>query len=275
MQSKPNDKKTVDQAVILNYIDKLVSKQHAVADAGSRFSLTAMVLSLLLLAISGGAAKAKGSMSLGGIGLKVSLAVLLTGVAVVIGVLVVAFLASLWQRQALTFEIQRLYMSTGFEDRTLYGEAITPFGGANITQLASTLFEYETFGDRFGGSRPVVWAALKTILVFAGNTIVPVSAQVGGGFKVAELLQSRGLGWTWIPFVLLALLTATTAGLAFEHTAVMGKRLLSEAQQESGNDSEGGAEKSSNKSAVVIVAAFIFVIAGAIGIFVSKVLGAL
>jgi len=39
--------------------------------------------------------------------------------------------------------------------------------------------------------------------------VTPTAAQAGAGFKVSELLQSSGrLGWIWILFVLLAVLTA-------------------------------------------------------------------
>ena len=35
--------------------------------------------------------------------------------------------------------------------------------------------------------------------------VVPWAALIGTGFKVAELLRERELGWVWVPFMLLAL----------------------------------------------------------------------
>jgi hypothetical protein len=177
---------TPDEETTLHYIDKLLAGSSSMGSRAFRLLLTQVALSFILLALSAGiVATAKGVFTFQGVGLRVSLAPFLAGGALFVGGCVVA--GDFYARRATMVHgvVRRLYKSIGYEDETLDD-------------------------PRFFGL-PFVKRSRAELLF--GNTVsllLPTAAQVAAGFKVADLLQYKGPGWTWILFVLLAFGTAWT-----------------------------------------------------------------
>lgn len=176
---------TPDKETTLHYIDKLLAGSSSMGSRAFRLLLTQVALSFILLALSAGIATAKGAFTFQGVGLRVSLAPFLAGGALFVGGCVVA--GDFYARRATMVHgvVRRLYKSIGYEDETLDD-------------------------PRFFGL-PFVKRSRAELLF--GNTVsllLPTAAQVAASFKVADLLQYKGLGWTWILFVLLAFGTAWT-----------------------------------------------------------------
>jgi len=129
-------------------------------------------------------------------------------------------------------EIQRIYGSIGFDDRTLYARIASPFRGETALVALTTIFWKEDY--HHGREQPErevallspgsLYTALKDASPFLMDwflalllyLIVPTAAQVAAGFKVSEIVQQAGFGWVWILFVLLA---AATGFLALVYTS--------------------------------------------------------
>jgi hypothetical protein len=200
-----------DPSVTLHYIDKLFARSIALSTLGKRSLLVATVLSLILLGLSGGAVSAEEKISFQGVGLKVPLAVFMTGGAVVVSVLVIVRGVSLNWVTVYRGEIMRLYEDLGFEDRTLYGSVFHAFGtpdviGTLLSLVATEDYSYDprrlTQGPRSVGRLGMLLsnALVSMLLIFT----LPAAAVVAVGVQVSELLQQRGLEWVWIFFILLA-----------------------------------------------------------------------
>jgi hypothetical protein len=199
-----------DHGVVLHYIDKLFAANNALSTTSKRSGQVATVLSLILLGLSGGALSAQEKITFQGVGLRVPLAVFLTGGAVAVSVFVVVRVGANVQTTGLRLEITRLYRALGFEDRTLYGYAIHPFGSRDALGILLTLFRAEDYSfdlRTLGRPRPpsqrmgrLIGALLVAVLIL----VLPIAAQAAVGVQASELLRQRGLGWVWIFFILLA-----------------------------------------------------------------------
>jgi hypothetical protein len=205
--------------ITLHYIDKLFEARQRLATGSQRFFVIATLLALIVLASSGGAVFTEGALSISGVGLRVPFTVFLTFGAVVVGIATVS--GELCDTEALLVdkEIQRLYRSLGFEDRTLYANIASPFRGANPLSVLASIFSREDYqyGERLEeaeeeGLYSAIKAEFLEIVVFL---ILPTAAQVAAGFKVSELGQQACLGWVWMLFALLAVGTSI---LAFFYT---------------------------------------------------------
>ena len=174
---------TPDKETTRHYIDKLVVDGNTMLSRSFRLFITQVALSFILISLSAGIASAQGAFTFQGVGLKVSLAVFLTGCALFVGGGTV--FSEFYARRAAVVRgvVRRLYKGIGFEDETLDDPN---FLGPPLGKLRRATGLY--------------WAIT--------GSLIPAAAQVAAGFKVAELLQYKGLGWTWILFVLLAFGTA-------------------------------------------------------------------
>jgi hypothetical protein len=234
----PQEDNTPDVQTTLHYIDKLFASYREVNSAQVRITVVTYTLAFVLLALSGGVAAAEGKFAVSGFGLKVPLAVLLTGGAIFIGIVVAASPTAQRQARLMQREIGRLYKSVGFNDPTLYKRIANPFrtgsildpilglsNPASVASLMDDRFDRNPFlqedeivteserSDTPRDTPPMlrgweivpVW--LATVVTYVTAVVFPVAAQSGAGFKVAELLSSSGLGWVWILFILLILVT--------------------------------------------------------------------
>jgi hypothetical protein len=116
-----------DHGVVLHYIDKLFAANNALSTTSKRSGQVATVLSLILLGLSGGAISAQEKITYQGVGLRVPLAVFLTGGAIAVTTLIVESAVIQSQRIRYRAEIVRLYRDLGFDDRTLDDRVIHPF----------------------------------------------------------------------------------------------------------------------------------------------------
>jgi len=190
MSERPRQEKPPDAAIVLNYIDKLYEAFKRLVTRLQRYEVVKAVLSLLLLALSAGAASTTGAMTFGGFGLRVPLAVLLTGVAVFVGIVFVAQAVLRITAEHLTDLIRQQYKNIGYDDKEASEDVYAPF----YSETLITAIQSSGMGN--------VWAAVS---IYISDTILPVAAIIATGLKVAELLYARGLGWVWVLFVLLAI----------------------------------------------------------------------
>jgi hypothetical protein len=211
--------------ITLHYIDKLFEARHRLASGAQRFFSIAIVLALIVLATSGGAAYTESALSVSGVGLLVPFTVFLTFGAVIVGIATVTGELCDSEAQSLDEEIQRLYKSIGFEDRTLYANIASPFRGANSLSVLASIFSRENY--QYGERREAegLYSAIKAeFLEFVIFLIIPTAAQVAAGFKVSEIVQQAGLEWVWMFFVLLAVGTSILAFFHVRHQPLVERQ---------------------------------------------------
>jgi hypothetical protein len=209
--------------ITLHYIDKMFEARQRLASGAQRFLVFATVLAFIVLATSGGAAYTEQALSVSGVGLRVPFTMFLTFGAIVVGIVTVSGSLCDAEAQSLDMEIQRLYKSIGFEDRTLYANIASPFRGANSLSVLASIFSREDY--QYGEQREAegLYSAIKAeFLLIVIVLIIPTAAQVAAGFKVSEIVQQAGLGWVWMCFVLLAVGTSTLAFLHVWHEPFFG-----------------------------------------------------
>jgi hypothetical protein len=265
MPEDPNKESTQNTAVTLHYIDKLFAARSASLAAAQRLSLSALVLSIVLLSLSGGAAVSEGALTVAGLSLKVPLTVFLTAGAVIVAIFLAASRQT-WSRDATLWqpEIRRLYKSIGFADWTLDSKNGAPFATGDVFTMIALSFErddYEASGEQRDSPKSTDW--LGELFATTVSFIIPTAAQAAVGFKVSELLRPIGLEWIWVLFVLLV--WATTFG------AFGGRRYLA-----SVNKAVKSKYAMLRMIVVVILATSIILVNSlpgiAIGYFVAKVL---
>jgi excisionase family DNA binding protein len=191
-----------DEQKTLHYIDKLYSSWQSVSTSGKRIDLTIVLISLLLLVLSGSQASGKQqSLTISGIGLKIPFVVFLIAGAVGLVVLIGTTYHMTGKRILLERKIVELYKRIGVDESDLVWENSGTKAG---------LFEYGNFVDTFTetlkGETATSFAQMSVYLT------LPVAGQVAAVSKVAELLQKQGFGWVWI---LSYLLPATTCVVLF------------------------------------------------------------
>jgi hypothetical protein len=265
MPEDPNKESTQNTAVTLHYIDKLFAARSASLAAAQRLSLSALVLSIVLLSLSGGAAVSEGALTVAGLSLKVPLTVFLTAGAVIVAIFLAASRQT-WSRDATLWqpEIRRLYKSIGFADWTLDSKNGAPFATGDVFTMIALSFggdDYEASGEQ--RDSPKSTDRLGELFATTVSFIIPTAAQAAVGFKVSELLRPIGLEWIWVLFVLLV--WATTFG------AFGGRRYLA-----SVNKAVKSQYAMLRMIVVVILATSIILVNSlpgiAIGYFVAKVL---
>jgi excisionase family DNA binding protein len=207
----PTSEMESDNQAMLHYIDKLYSLLQAYSSDAQRSSLALVGLSLLLLALSGGAVSTQEQLTISGIGLRIPFAVFLTAGAVSLTFLITAYFTSLWQVALVQREIERLYESIGFDDVTS-DSIIKPLEMSGVMWTLSLTFATTREHTSGNGTRDpdgsnvnprglwIIWAILYSL--------IPAAAQAGAGVKVSELLQEQGLGWVGLLFVLLVVVTS-------------------------------------------------------------------
>jgi hypothetical protein len=258
--------------ITLYYIDRLFEARQRLGSWAQRFYVSATVLAFIVLATSGGAAYREQALSVSGVGLRVPFTVFLTFGAVVVGIATVSGGLCDGDAQSLDKEIQRLYESIGFEDRTLYANIASPFRGANSLSVLTSIFSREDY--QYGRQREAegLYSAIKAefldIFLFL---ILPTAAQVAAGFKVSEIFQQACLGWVWIFFALLAVGTSILAFFHVWHAPFFS--FFDELQP----DELTKVERLRLQSRIIgiqVVVGVLFTLPGiAIGFFVTKVLG--
>jgi hypothetical protein len=230
MPEDPNKESTQNTAVTLHYIDKLFAARSASLAAAQRLSLSALVLSIVLLSLSGGAAVSEGALTVAGLSLKVPLTVFLTAGAVIVAIFLAASRQT-WSRDATLWqpEIRRLYKSIGFADWTLDSKNGAPFATGDVFTMIALSFErddYEASGEQRDSPKSTDW--LGELFATTVSFIIPTAAQAAVGFKVSELLRPIGLEWIWVLFVLLVWATTFGAFGGRRYLASVNKAVKSE-----------------------------------------------
>jgi hypothetical protein len=218
MPERPSEENSPDVEASLHYINEFFVSYRALRTALARATQIQVVLSLVLLALAAGAATTEGALTFSGVGLKVSVAVLLSGGAIVLSMLSSGLFTIVRVIQQTEAEIIRLYESIGFSDHTLYQSFPSPFAhGSAFGMLFGVLARKP---DLTGSEIAEDWkppsVTTHDFLTFDVITRLligqsfPVAAVTGTGFKVAELLRPQDLGWIWIVFIVLAVVGSGT-----------------------------------------------------------------
>jgi hypothetical protein len=211
-----------EKQVLLHYIDKLYSDVRDYIASSKRISFAVLTLSLLLLALSSGAASTRQELTFSGIGFKLPFAVFLTATAALLTFLVP--IKQVLDQRAVYLEshIEKLYELVGLPKGTwqeTQGEMVLETGRRNYVELLidviAVTFTRPIAGARVEPSEGVIFGAWYVVYLLG-----PTAGQAAAGFKVSELLQKQGLGWAWIPFVCLVLITF----LMFWWAAMAGRR---------------------------------------------------
>jgi hypothetical protein len=258
MPTESHEDKTADAETIRHYIDKLFAAHLNLAIANDRILIIMLVLSIVLLGVSGGIASAEGKLAVAGFGVKVPLAVFLTSAAVFLGVLAATRSSADYHERLYTREINRLYKSIGFKDRTQEGRRVYPLRTTSAVYPILQSFRPEHFDEPQSARHQKDPAEpIFMLLVWFTYAVLPMAAVIATGFKVAELLRESKLGWVWILFILLAL---SGCALAW----VLERQELCE-------ELKRDATRRSGVFAIQLLITFLA--GGAIGLFVAKVLG--
>jgi hypothetical protein len=272
MNNMPSEEPDARTQITLHYIDKLFEARQRLGSWAQRFYFSATVLALIVLATSGGAAYTEQALSVSGVGLRVPFTVFLTFGAVIVGIATVSGGLCDADAQSLDKEIQRLYKSIGFEDRTLHANIASPFRGANSLSVLTSIFSREDY--QYGQQREAegLYSAIKAeFLAIFMFLILPTAAQVAAGFKVSAIFQQACLGWVWIFFALLAVGTSILAFFHVWHAPFFS--FFDELQP----DELTKVERLRLQSRIIgfqVVVGVLFTLPGmAIGFFVTKVLG--
>jgi hypothetical protein len=260
---------TPDHETIRHYIDKLFAAHLNLAIANGRILLIMLVLSVVLLGVSGGIASTEGKLAVAGFGVKVPLVVFLTSAAVFLGVLAATRPSAFYHERLYTHEINRLYRDIGFRDRTQTGRRVYPLRTTSVVYPILQSLRPEHFPgspserDRNDLAERIFERAEKIfeLLVWFTYAVLPMAAVIGTGFKVAELLRESKLGWVWIFFILWALVSCAFAWLLRRQTI----------REESKLDNSLDAKRISRGFAIGLLMTFL--VGGVIGFFVAKVLG--
>jgi hypothetical protein len=182
-----------DRQITLNYVDKLYSAWQTVDAGHSRFFFWRIVLSVLVLALSGGAVVSEEQVTISGIGLRVPIVIfIVTGVALI---LVFTFLSGSLDRLSNIYieEIRRLYESLGL-DNSAMNSRWDPFVGGDVGTAVAYAFATRTSATSADGP-PSTYERGSLIIFTALLVILPSAAQAGAGYKVSELLDADAIGW--------------------------------------------------------------------------------
>lgn len=190
--------------VALHQIDKLYSAYLEGAAGIKRASYLLAGLTLLILALSSGAASTREELTFAGIGLRLPFAVFMSSCAVLISFLVLAKTALENAQVARRYLIDDLYESIGVDSAYLEKQHPFLFMTGNLVDAVtnqSAVNRYFSDTETQPTSKFFAW------YTFSLYILLPTAAQAAAGFKVSELLQSQRLGWTWIIFVCLIVST--------------------------------------------------------------------
>jgi hypothetical protein len=272
MTSQQQDKEIrPDYEITLHYIDKLFASRNVSIAVARRYTVFSFVLSVVLLAVSGGIASAEENMDLSGLGLKVPLAVFLTAGALTVGVLTVASYGIRQQWRPFRWEIRRLYRSIGFEDRTLYGRIVNPYRTGDLVTTLITVINLETYRDigedQSHGVKPprktihTTLRIVRGLLTFLLFLLVPIAAEVAAGFKVADLLQKSAVQPVGFLFTVLVVVTAAGVSLAIAGYLHYERRWAPRVEHSSTKSHvEGGFEDDEEVNTSILLIALLFLI---------------
>jgi hypothetical protein len=172
-----------DEQKALHYIDKLYSSWQSVSTSVKRMDLAVVLISLLLLVLSGSQDSGKqANLTFSGIGLKIPFVVLLIAGAVGLVVLISISQRLTRQRGLLEEKIVDLYKRIGVDESDLVAE--TAGTKAGLFEAGNLV---DTFTETFKGGS---WFAAAGVYI-----ILPAAGQAAAITKVAELLQKQGYGW--------------------------------------------------------------------------------
>lgn len=200
----------------LHYIDKLYSAWQSINAHENQFTFLKLVLSVLLLALSGGAVSADKHLAFSGIEVKVPFLVLMTTGAVLIGLLSIMRQSLFRLGNIYIVKIRDLYRSLGLDYSTVFSPA-HPFTSGTAVQALNSMFAIET-PTLADGTRPPGAPFLKSpvgrLISTAILVILPAAAQAAAGYKTSEFLDKQGSVWVAGSFIILAILTGLASSWA-------------------------------------------------------------
>lgn len=201
----PSEDTNLDKEVVLHHIDKLYLTQNVVWQSMNRIVLAVIAISLLLIALSTGFISLEEAIDVGGIRLKVSLAVLLSGGACSIAAFLTAFLSQWNHADQYGAEIKRLYGTLNYKTPLDSKPDVDAFEVPSFYQsLNADMIRSQTSSNTF-----VQWSSLLVAaFTLAVLVVVPIGAQVAAGLRVASLF-----GWRWWIVALFMLLVGLTISL--------------------------------------------------------------
>jgi len=190
-----------DSQLTLNYIDKLYTAWQALNVSYRRLTFWTLAVSVLVLALSGGAVSTDENLTISGIGLRVPLAVFMITGAVLIPVFLIAILNLESLGTFYEKEIRSLYKSLGLAKPAM-DSPVDPFVTGGIADVLALGYRLQRETPPQGeNNHPTGKANLKargsTLIVIALFVILPTAAQAGAGYKVSELklLDKEELSW--------------------------------------------------------------------------------
>lgn len=200
--------KDPDQAVVLNYIDKVYASLGRAWILENRLTLVTLILSLLLLIISAGVVSPQERFSFGGLELAASLAGFLAGGIVIVTSLVIFFYSLAVRTVALQNEIRRLYATINYRrERNAMVDALTsPFQGENaIAMLLGPLLS-----ERIRPKNKMIehYDRIVALSILFLIILLPMAAEAAALLKLAAIVGWERY-WLWLPLILFILATIT------------------------------------------------------------------
>lgn len=210
---------TLDKEIILHHIDKYYETLTRVWDSINRILFAEVALSLIILALSTDAVSVGEDFEIIGLNFKLSIAVFLSGGAVLIAALYISFFSQLVHADNLKYQIYKLYESIGYMAPSVQSVEVDAFEISNVyvSLIATTQNPEKTANRLISGFNTFIGG----VTVLGVLILIPVSAQIAAALKVSALL---GRKWqVLVPF----------AGLVFLTTCSLIVKMLSAPQHPS------------------------------------------
>jgi helix-turn-helix protein len=151
--------KESDRQTTLNYLDKVYTAYQAISGGYNRFAFLMLAVSVVVLALSGGAVSTADELTVSGIGLRIPFVVFMTTGAILPAIFIVIIGNLEWLRFVYRRDIDRIYENLKLDDLS-WNLPADPFTLVGVLDAVGYTFAEEspTRDDR---NRPVGTTALK------------------------------------------------------------------------------------------------------------------
>lgn len=188
----PNDS---NEALVLNYIDKLYASQNRLWDISGRLTTVAVTLSLLTLITASNVVSVGENFSVLGVSFKVAVPTLLAGSVFAIAIVLYVVQRLTEQQDRLHEEMTRLYEQIGFEERGIEG-ALTPLRRPSVWSALTMPSIMRMQKDDGASEVSALGAGISLAIVFLVAEFLPLVAQVLASLKAASLWEWPF--WVWL-----------------------------------------------------------------------------
>jgi hypothetical protein len=193
-----------DKEATLNYIDKTYDMIGRMWTYSNRLIIAVIILSFLMLTISVGWISAKESFTLAGLGLKISLAMLLASGIVLIPTLYFAYYVAQIRITALELKIGELYRDVQLDvDKAELFDTLVGIQGVDVV---FSLLGPSISSNMMSEKKLVVFFQWVILLLIA-PLVVFIFPMVAEGAAIYRLASTVGWQqfWIWAPFVVFLL----------------------------------------------------------------------